>query len=216
MGERKTKHSFLRTRYPLRDTRRFSRGMTLIEAVVWISMFTAAMLAIISSVLYFYRTSNYAIQEATAITSAQRSLDLLVRTLREASYASNGAYPVVAIATSSVSFYAEVDGDSGVERIRYYLADRNLVRGIVEPTGDPSAYTGLEATSTVAEQVRNDSENVSMFTYFDKNGAQISDYTRVADVRFVTISISVDIDPNRTPTTTKMRSSAALRNLIGR
>ncbi len=192
-----------------------ARGMTLIETLVWISMFTATMIAIVSSVLYFYRTSNFTIQEATAVTSVQRALDVMVRTIREASYASNGAYPVLAIATSSMTFYAEIDGDSGVERVRYYLFDKNLVRCVIEPTGDPVVYTASEATSSLAEMVRNNTENVSVFTYFDESGAQISDYTDTAAVRFVTIFLTVDIDPDRTPTTTKMRSSAALRNLIG-
>lgn len=189
--------------------------MTLIEAVVWIAMFTATMLAIVSSVLYFYRTSNFAIQEASAITSAQRGLDLMVRQIREASYASNGAYPIVALGTSTMSFYAEVDGDAAVERVRYYLSGLDLVRGVIDPTGDPAVYSSTEATSSLSEGVRNNDENISLFTYYDKNGAQISDLTRIADLRFVTINLSVDIDPNRTPTTTKMRSSAALRNLIG-
>ncbi len=217
MGEKKTTHSFLHTLYPIRDTPHAAsrRGMTLIEALVWIAMFTATMLAIVSSVLYFYRTSNFAIQEATAITSAQRGLDLMVRHIREASYASNGAYPIAALGTSTMTFYAEVDGDSGVERVRYYLSGLDLVRGIVEPTGDPAAYTSAEATSSISQSVRNIDENISLFTYYDKDGAQISDYARLADLRFVTLNLSVDIDPNRTPTTTKMRSSAALRNLIG-
>lgn len=178
-------------------------------------MFTAAMLAIVSSVLMFYRTSNFAIQEATAITAAQRGLDLMVRQLREASYASNGAYPIIAIATSSVAFYAEIDGDSGVERVRYYLDDRTLIRGIIEPSGDPIQYSATEATSSISESVRNIDEGIALFSYTDKNGTVISDFTQIGDVRFVTLNISVDIDPNRTPTTTKLRSSAAIRNLVG-
>lgn len=192
-----------------------SRGLSLIETLVWISMFTAAMFAIVSSVISFYRTSNYAIQEATAITSAQRGLDLMVRQIREASYASNGAYPVISIATSSFAFYAEIDGDSGIERVRYYLDNRTLVRGVVQPAGDPIQYATAEATSSISESVRNNDEGVMLFTYADKNGAVMSDFTRIGDVRFVTLNISVDIDPNRTPTTTKMRSSAAIRNLVG-
>ena len=49
--------------------------MTLIEAVVWIAVFISAMLALSTSVLYFYRTSNYTIQQAFATASAQRGID---------------------------------------------------------------------------------------------------------------------------------------------
>lgn len=192
-----------------------TRGLSLIEALVWIAMFTAAMIAIVTSVLAFYRTSNFALQEATAITAAQRALDVMVRQIREASYASNGAYPIVSMATSSFAFYAEIDGDSGIERIRYYLDNRNLVRGVIEPTGDPASYAAAEATSSIAENVRNSTEGINLFSYTDKNGAAVSNFSLIGEPRFVTINISVDIDPNRTPTTTKLRSSAAIRNLIG-
>ncbi|MBV9159139.1 MAG: hypothetical protein JO019_00910 [Candidatus Kaiserbacteria bacterium] len=190
--------------------------MTLVEAVVWIAMFTAAMLAIVSSVLYFYRTGNFAIQEATAISSAQRGMDLMVRTVREASYASNGAFPIVSISTSSMTFYADVDSDSAIERVHYYLTGTDLVKGIADPSGDPPVYPSGESTTSVSDSVRNLSQNLSLFSYYDKNGVQITDMTRFGDVRLVTINLVADIDPNRTPTTTVLRSSAALRNLVGR
>ena len=189
--------------------------MTLIEAMVWIAMFTATMGAIVSSVIYFYRTSNFAIEEASAISSAQRGMDLMVRTIREASYASNGAYPIASIATSSFTFYADIDSDTAVERVHYFLNGRNLVKGVADPSGDPPAYPATEATTSISESVRNNDQNVPLFTYYDENGAQMSDYTKIADVRFVTLNVIVDIDPNRTPTTTALRSSAALRNLAG-
>ena len=80
------------------------RGMTMIETVVWISVFTFAMLALTTSVMYFYRTNNYAIEQASAVSSAQRGIENMVKTFREASYASNGAYPIVSIAPNDVVF----------------------------------------------------------------------------------------------------------------
>ena len=189
--------------------------MTLIEAMIWISMFTVAMSAIVTSVIYFYRSSNFAIQEASAISSAQHGVDLMVRTIREVSYASDGAYPVSAIATSSFTFYADVDSDSAIERVHYYLNNKSLIKGVADPTGDPPAYPVTEATTSISESMRNFDENLALFTYYDKNGSLITDYTKRGDVRFVTINVIVDIDPNRTPTTTALRSSAALRNLSG-
>ena len=57
---------------------------------------------------------------------------------------------------------------------------------------------------------------IPAFTYFDKNGTQVSNYTKIGDVRFITENIYVDVDPNRTPTPISLKSSAALRNLVGR
>lgn len=187
--------------------------MTLIETMVWIAIFVATMLALSSSILYFYRTSSYAIQEATAVTSAQRGVDSMVRTVRETAYSSIGAYPIIAMATSSFTFYANVDTDAGVEQVRYFISGTNLMRGVVEPSGDPAVYTGGETTNVVTDNVKNSEQGTNLFDYYDQNGAQITDFTQIASVRFVTVSIVTDIDPNRTPTLTTLRSSTALRNL---
>ena len=214
MEERKNfLNSSRHTRYTIHGT--LKRGMTMIEAVVWIGVFVSAMLALTSSVLYFYRTSNYTIQQATATASAQHGIDVMVRTIRESSYASNGAYPVVSLAANDFRFYADVDDDPGIERIRYYLSGTQLFKGVVEPAGDPSVYTGAEATSTVSDYVRNIEQSTALFTYYDKNGAQVTDYSKIADVRFVAANLLIDVDTLKTPIPINLRSTAAMRNLIG-
>lgn len=190
------------------------RGVTLLETMVWIAIFTATMLAVSSSVLYFYRTSNYAIQEATAVTSAQRGVDSMVRTIREAAFSSIGAYPIIAMATSSFTFYANTDTDSGIEQVRLYISGNTVMEGIIQPTGDPAVYTGAEVATQLADNVKNNEQGVTMFTYYDQTGAQITNLSQIASLRFVTIDLVTDIDPNRTPTITTIRSSTALRNLV--
>lgn len=190
-------------------------GISLIETMVWISVFTSAMLALTSSVIYFYRTSNYTIQQASATVSAQRGIDLMVRTVREASYASNGAYPVVSLAGNDLRFYADIDGDFGIEQVHYYLSGTSLLRGVIEPSGDPAVYTGIETVSIVSQDVRNIAQSTVIFTYYDKNGTLISNYARIGDVRYISARLLVDVDPNKSPTPLSLNSSAALRNLIG-
>src|SRR3989344_5140242 len=164
MKSKKQTRIFRPTGYRLPATG-LSAGMTLIEAMVWIAMFTATMLAIVSSVLYFYRTSNFAIQEASAISSAQRGMDLMVRTMREASYASNGAYPVVSMSTSSFTFYTDIDSDTSVERVHYYLTGLSLIEGVANPSGDPPVYPATEATTSISDSVRNYDKGVTLFTF---------------------------------------------------
>lgn len=189
------------------------RGITLIETIVWIAIFTASMVAITTSVIVFYRTSSFAIQEATALSSAQHGMDSMVRTIREAAYSSVGAYPVVSLATSSFTFYANTDSDSLIERVRYYLSGTNVYMGTLKPTGDPAAYTGSETITTVTDNIKNASSSVDLFAYYDKNGTKMTDLSQIAQVRFVSINLVADIDPNRAPVNTQLRSSATLRNL---
>ncbi len=195
--------------------------MTIIEMTVYIAVFIFIMLALTISIRYFYRTSNYSIQQAQATASAQRGIDKVMRVVREAAYASNGSYPIVSFGPNDLKFYADVDADAFVEKVHYYVASTtptsgSLIQGVIEPSGDPSVYTGAEATSTLSNYVHNLDQSVSTFTYYDANGAQITDYTQIASVRFVTINMVVDVDPNRAPVILTLRSSAALRNLVGK
>jgi len=191
-------------------------GLSVLETVVWIGMFAMAMAAVASALLSFYRTSSYAMQEAGAITAAQRGIDTMTRAVREAAYSSNGAYPVVSLAGNDVLFYADVDGDPAIERVHYYVQGTNLYEGILNPTGDPPTYTGTEVASVIAEDVRNISQSLDAFTYYDASGIAITNYANVSAVRFVTVNIAVDSDTNRPPTAVTIRSSAAMRNLVGR
>lgn len=190
--------------------------MTALEAIVWVGMFIVAMTAVTSAVIYFYRTSNYTIQEASAVTSAQQGIDKMVRAIREAAFSSNGAYPVVSLATSSLTFYADVDSDTSIERVHYYLDGTNLVQGILDPAGDPPSYVGSESTSTISDNVRNIVQALNLFTFYNASGTVMTDLTQIGSARFVTINVAVDVDTTRSPVPVFIRSSAALRNLIGR
>lgn len=187
--------------------------MTALEVTVYVGVFTLVMLAIVTSVQYFYRSNNYTIQQADAVASAQRGIDRTVREIREAAYSSEGAYPIVSFGPNDFVLYSDVDSDPFIERIHYYVQSTSLMRGVVDPSGDPPAYTGSETASTLSTNVRNLDNALPIFTYYDKNGAQITNYANASDVRFVSISLQIDVDPSRSPTPILIRSSAALRNI---
>lgn len=189
--------------------------MTLIEAIVWISIFTVAMFAIVSSVMQFYKTNRFAIDQASAIASAQRGIDRMVRIIREASYSTQGAYPIVSMATSSFTFYSDMDNDGFAERVRYSLVGEDLTQGVIAPVvGSSTPYSGAEVVSTTSPYVRNGT-STPLFQYYNASGALMSDYTDIDGLRFVVVTMITDVDPLLSPTLLTFRSSAALRNLIG-
>lgn len=189
--------------------------MTLIETVVWIAVFTFAMIALTESVLYFYRTNQYAINEAFAVSSAQHAMDVAVRAVRTASYASTGAYPVISIAPNQISFYANVTkGDPFVQQVRFFVQGTSLQEGIIKPSGSPFSYANPETITVLSNYVQNLTVGTSTFFYYDQNGNQITDYTQYQNVRFVTINLLVDMSTTSLPTQLALTDSAALRNLV--
>jgi type II secretory pathway pseudopilin PulG len=191
------------------------KGMTLIEAMVWIAIFIAAMIALTTSLISFYRANSFAIKDAAAIQSAQHAMDTAVRAIRTASYSNNGAYPIISIAANQISFYANVTkGDPYTQKIRFFTQGNSFKEGVIEPTGDPPAYTGTEIVTSLSDYVQNITVATSTFFYYDQNGMLINDYTQFQKVRFVTVNLVVDASTSSLPTQLTLISSAALRNLI--
>src|SRR3989338_7433980 len=146
-----------------------SHGFSTLETLMWIGMFVLTMGAIMSSILYFYRVNAVTINQASSIAPPKQEMERMVRPTREAAFASDGAYPVISLADNQFAFYADVDADAFIEKVRYYLNGTTIVECIVNPSGDPPAYTGAEATSVISDYVRNTAENLVMFTYFDED-----------------------------------------------
>lgn len=192
-----------------------TRGVTFVETLIWISVFTVAMLAIVTTIMSFYRTNRYTLEQADAVTSAQRALEETVKTIREGAYSSQGAFPIVSIAASDFVFYADVDDDALIERVHYYISGTTLMRGILNPSGNPPDYTGVETTAVIAEYVRNTDQGLSTFRYYDEIGSEITNYTNWTAVRFVSVNLAINVNPATLPNQLTLNSSAAIRNLIG-
>jgi type II secretory pathway pseudopilin PulG len=192
-----------------------SRAMTLIETIVWVVMFASVMVTLNSSLLYFYRTNRYTLQQATAVSTAQHGMNIAMMAIRTASYASNGAYPIVSIDPNQFVFYSNVTpNDPLIQQVRLFATGTVLKEGITQATGSPLVYdTSNEVVTTIARYVRNVALATSTFTYFDNTNATVAT-TTYQKVRFVKMNLIVDVSTTTTPNSLVLTSSAALRNLI--
>ncbi len=189
------------------------RGLTFLEMLITVGIVSLIMVAIVNSVLFFYRANNTSLEQSYQIDSARRGIESLVRDLREARHGDDGAYPVASIATSSITFYTDVGNDQNVERVTYTLVGTTLYRSMLVSSGSPPTYQGTPATSTVSVYVRNIEEGVPVFRYYDEEGGEITNVLEVGAVRFVSVSVVVNVLPTRAPEEFTLRTSATLRNL---
>ena len=181
--------------------------------MVVLGIFTMTMISVTSSILYFYRSNTYSVEQVTAITAGRKGVENFTRDMREATYAEDGAYPIAAIATSTVTFYADVDDTNDVEKVRYFLDSGYLKRGVVKASGSPLAYTGAESVSIMSDYVRNLEKGVNMFTYKSATDTPVMSTTTTQNVRSVLISLIVNVNPNRLPEEFLLRGTVSLRNL---
>ncbi len=188
-------------------------GFTLIETMIWIAVFTMIMIAIIGTLIYFYRTDRYALEQASAIASGQRGIDEMVRTMRQASYSASGAYPIISFGPDEFTFYSNANSNASIEEVSYYISGSSLYEDVINPSGNPPVYTAASTTYDVSDYVRNIAQNVGAFSYYDASGNLITDYSKIGDVRYVTANLIIDVNPADQPGQLTIRSSAALRNI---
>lgn len=193
-----------------------NRGLSLLETVVVVALFTIVMLAVLDSIASFYRLNGYTIAQTEQVNHARQGTEQLVRDLREMTYADNGAFPLVVMSSYRVGFYSDIDRDNSVEYVEYRLtSSTTLQKRIFNATGTPPSYstTTPDTTFTLSQFVQNQIQNTPMFVYYDSNGLPATATTTVADIRYVKLNIIVNIDPIKDPGEYALRSSATLRNL---
>lgn len=188
------------------------RGFTLIETLVVISIVGVVGVVLASTIMYFYRANTYVLQGSQAVSEARRGVSYITSNFREALYADDGAYPVAVAGTSTLTFYADVDKDGGVEKVRIYSVGTNLYRGVVNAVGSPATYTGQsEGTTTLALNMRNGT-STPLFKYFDSTGTELTGTVNVADIRSMQMTLMIDLNPSRAPDIYTLTGTATLRN----
>jgi type II secretory pathway pseudopilin PulG len=189
------------------------RGFTLLETVVVVTLVALVGGALSSAIQYFYRTNNYVLQEGNAVQSARVGLATAVQNLREASYGDDGSYPIANAATSTITFYADINGDGKADKVRYYFASSTLYRDVTYSSGNPPTYTGqTPQTVTVATYLQNNS-STPIFQYYDNTGTLLTAPINVSSVASVLTNLLIDVDTKRSPSAYSLSGSASLRNL---
>lgn len=192
------------------------QGMTLVELIIVIFIFGMIAVATAQFQVDVFRLTGLADKSLNAVFNSRQVLKVMATELRSASPSSTGSYPLQAIATSTITFYSDIDDDGVKERVRYFMQGTNLIRGIIEPTGNPFIYNSAsEATTTLVQNVRN-ATSTNLFDYFDTDydgtTAPLSN-PPTSDVRLVRITIKIDEDPNRPPAALTSTTQVSIRNL---
>ncbi len=192
----------------------FRKGFTLVETVVTVAIFTLAMTLIIVSLLVFYRSNTYVMEQSFAINNARKGVEFMVEDIREAAFSESGSYPVISAASTTISFYSDIDTDNETEQVRYFLNGTNLEKGVIGPTGNPALYNPInEEIQTVSQEVRNGALGIDIFEYYDSTGALVADLNQITDIAYIRVNLVINVNPVRLPNDFTLRSSVTLRNL---
>jgi len=191
-------------------------GFTIIEVLVSIFILT-----LIGSAVYSFQKDVFSLNRIisdslVAQDEARRTLKTMTAEIRTASPSSLGAYAIAQTATSSFTFYSNIDNDSFKERVRYFLDGTTLKKGIIKPSGAPLAYNPANETIIdLAHDVTN--ATTSIFSYYDTNydgtTQPLAEPINVSVVRLVKITIIIDRDPTKPPAPITLTTQISTRNL---
>lgn len=122
--------------------------------------------------------------------------------------------------TSSVKALCQwIDPNHSIKAIfEFYFTEEipnmgnELRRGVIEPSGSPVVYPiDQEQTKIITSYVRN---APPIFTYYDKNGDQITDDPSLLnDTKMVRLYMVINVDPNRPPDDYELEQYVQIRNL---
>ena len=195
---------------------RYTRAFTLVEIITVVALLGIIMIAVSTfqyNVLTYNRASEVSLTNAE---EAQSLIKVMAKELRSMEASSNGAYPISVAATSTITFFADVDGDGTKEQIRYYIGTTTVRRGVIKPTGSPLAYTGGESLRTLATGIRNASSS-PLFEYFDNTyegtSSPMTYPLTVTSIRLIRVSLTIDTDLSKIPVLKTFTTQVGLRNL---
>ncbi|KKR34915.1 MAG: hypothetical protein UT67_C0005G0027 [Candidatus Magasanikbacteria bacterium GW2011_GWA2_40_10] len=193
-----------------------NKGFSLLEAIVAVGIFVLLISAVVAVFLFSWRGNAVVWEQLSTQNEGRKATQDFSNELREATASSIGAYAIESATNTQIVFYSNIDEDSFVERIRYFVSSTLLKKGVIKPTGNPLTYnSSTESLTTVANDIANGA--TSVFSYYSSSftgaGSPLSGAIDVTQIRIVKISLKLEEDPNLSPVPFYIESKVMVRNL---
>jgi hypothetical protein len=137
--------------------------------------------------------------------------------LRSAAPAVNGIYTIASAGTSTFSFFSDPKNTGQTQKITYSLVGKTLYRAVISPSGSPLWYNpATQSTSSLLTNVYN-STSTPLFKYYDQNytgtSSALTMPVNVSSIRLISVALTLDVDPNKSPIPRTYTIQTSLRNL---
>lgn len=192
------------------------QGVTLIELLMSVFLFVGLIAVMATMFNYFFDSYYFASNINRNVDQAKFAVDRMSTEIREARKSEEGAYPLEIAGDSEIAFYSDVDNDSRVERVRYFLDGTELKRGLIEPGAPPNMYDPVtESVRVISDYVKNGANPVFYYYNGDWPGDTVNnplDYSyRLLETRLVKIELVVNVSNTEKDFT--LSTKAMIRNL---
>lgn len=173
-------------------------GFTLLEIVVATSIISVIALMVAMFGIDIFDFGIFLSDNITSQQEIQLTLKNMVSEIRAMSQSVNGAYPIELAAENNLIFYSDIDSDGNAERVRYFIEDGILKKGVMKPSGNPLSYSlADEDISDQVHDIYGPAGNI--FSYYDTSYAgdesQLAFPVSIPAVRMIGIHITSDPNP---------------------
>ncbi len=195
------------------------KGLTLIEVLFAFTVF----LFVTFGTFTLYSISSKAdrnIWESSFVqSSASKIAQTFVDEIRTANYSTVGGYPLALATSTEIIFFANIDSDNLIERVRYFADGNIFKKGITKPT-EEILYKYNTSTETISELIYNLKTPLEpIFYYYDEsyNGTTVTSSMSypvlLPYIQVVGIKLRVNQNSNINAPFFEIETKAQLRNL---
>ena len=193
-------------------------GFTLIELIVAISGFSLIVWGLIALFSNIFVFSNQQSGLLADTDQARRLAFQIAQEIRNGKTGADGAYVLNSAGDQQIIYFSpNADNDASIERIRYFIQNGKLYKGVTEYNG-VTYNIATEQTVIVQNDLANGASPV--FYYYDGNYTGTSSQTslvqpvNVTQVKFVKVSLRIYNKAGVKNTNSyTVTASAAIRNL---
>lgn len=195
-----------------------SAGFTLVEMLLSVFLMGLVIVGILGFAIYYFQSSSFSFEELQEVNQAQSGLTIMIREIREARISEAGGWPIVQADNNTFIFYSDVTNDGRSDRVRYFIENGELKKGVIEPTLPPVSYPSAnEQIKTIVYSLDNGAS--SLFTYY--NGSWPADTvnnplpqtSRLLNTRYVSVYLRINVNPTSGAQPVELRSGVAIRSL---
>jgi prepilin-type N-terminal cleavage/methylation domain-containing protein len=191
-------------------------GLTLIETLTALTIFSLSLGAVFTFILQGMKAQNMNSKQLIAQSNGRYALKNLVTELRGVQYSEEGTYPIEKAEDNVLIFYSDIDFDGRIEKMRYFIENSELKRGVTKPSGEPPKYppTSEKITSAVKFLAMG---GEPIFKYYEGSytgtESPLPSPFNLGKIRLIHIKIIIGVNPNETPPPLSLETQAVLRNL---
>ncbi|GIW66371.1 MAG: hypothetical protein KatS3mg095_0269 [Candidatus Parcubacteria bacterium] len=160
------------------------KAMTLIEILISLLIIGFIIITLFFFTINISNFNTYFVFNLGKHQEIISTANIMSRELKSMLQSNVGNYPIEKATNNEIVFYSDIDNDGLVERIRYFIENNNLKKGIVKPQGNPLSYDlNQEKILTLIYNLTNS----NIFEYYDKNNQLTFD---INNIKIIKINLS--------------------------